>query len=1101
MKGLPTCQRCGAVHPAGDGHCPACLLDLAMETSAPPPAPESLVPEKAGDVIGRYTLIEQIGEGGFGVVFRASQSEPVRREVALKMIKPGMDSKELVARFEVERQALALMDHPHIAKVHDAGTTVQGRPYFVMELVDGTPVTHYCNRVQLPIHDRLRMFSEVCDAVQHAHQKGIIHRDLKPSNILVFTGENGRPFAKVIDFGVAKAISIELTNETFFTRFGRLIGTPQYMSPEQAEIHASDIDTRSDIYSLGAVLYELLTGVPPLDGDLLASAGYDNMRRMIREQVPLRPSARLRAGNPEILESVAEARGTDAAKLLKILHGDLNWIVMKALEKDRRRRYHTAHSLSLDLRRHLRGLPVSAGPPGAGYRVGKFVSRNRTAVSATALVMLTLIAAVIVTTLLYLAAVDSKKAAIASKDSAVAAEQALKVEHRASLLREATAERWSGDSGGRGRSLRALTDAAKIEVSQELRDEAIACLAWIDVREGQSIPAAEFISPETTYDPGHRRCAYSMKGGGIRILSLPDGAILATLPVDAVPLEFNADGGLLAIRARSPEARIVTIWDWKRGSMVADAGPLAADGFDTLADGSGFAIGRPEGLVEILGWDGARRSRFQVPGEPEVLAISPHGGVIAMSLKKRASVPGDTDGLVLLHADEKNPRCDHAGESASALAWDPTGRLLAIGGGNGSIRVLDRRDRSEAFLTTGHHDEVYRITWSHDGRMFASGCRGSEVRLWDGRQGTMFCKHKAWAGRFGFAPDDSSLGPVARLDEIKTLEVLQSKVCHRGSGHPRTSGITAAAWSKNFLVLATAASDGVRLWNREARELAYLPDLADPRGLAFSDDLLFIAGADGIVTRSFRTRPDATVEIGPVREFSRIGDCQSIGLAEAHGLLAVASLTGMWLVDLESREARMLEGASGASVVAISADRNWLAAAPPRPGSGATIWRLPSGDPAGKIPTEGPPNLAFSTVDGSLVTGDSRAYRFWHPREGSWQEDPRQEIKNEMADLPGRVLFSPRKTALAISYKRSYLRVLDPRNLEVMTQPSFDEQWPISVSPDGILMVNEGRGGRLFLWDLAEIRRELKRMGIDWDHLRPFPPVKIPVVTSATIAE
>ncbi len=345
--------------------------------------------EGPGSVVGRYLLKEQIGEGGFGVVFRAEQTEPVRRDVALKVIKLGMDTRQVIARLEAERQALAMMEHPGIAKVLDAGATATGRPYFVMELVKGEPITFYCDNNSLSTEERLELFALVCQAVQHAHQKGIIHRDIKPSNVLVSITD-GKPVPKVIDFGIAKATDARLTEKTLFTEQRAMLGTPEYMSPEQAE-SGRDIDTRSDIYSLGVLLYELLTGATPFDGAKLRSAAWGELQRIIREEEPPRPSTRL-STMKDGLANVAAQRRAAPGRLSGMIRGDLDWIVMRCLEKDRARRYDTADSLALDIRRHLAGEAVLAAPPGAAYRLRKFARRNRGAVISGTIILASLLA-------------------------------------------------------------------------------------------------------------------------------------------------------------------------------------------------------------------------------------------------------------------------------------------------------------------------------------------------------------------------------------------------------------------------------------------------------------------------------------------------------------------------------------------------------------------------------------------------------------------------------------------------------------------------------------------------------------------------------------
>src|SRR5580704_17959294 len=429
--------RVGALLRAHDqsGELPdAGTLDFAGERQATVVGPTT---STAGKIIAdRYRLLEEIGEGGMGTVWVAEQLQPVRRRVAIKLIKPGMDSRQVLSRFEAERQALAVMDHPNISKVLDGGVTEQNSPFFVMEYVKGVPITQFCDEARITVEGRLALFVQVCQAVQHAHQKGIVHRDLKPSNILVCLYD-GHPVPKVIDFGLAKAINQPLTENTLYTAHGMMVGTPLYMSPEQAEFNNLDVDTRTDIYSLGVILYELLTGTTPRDRQRIKEAAWQEIVRLIKEEEPSRPSTKLSGSGS--LPSVAAQRNLEPAQLTRLVRGDLDWIVMKALEKERSRRYETASGLARDLERYLADEVVEARPPSAGYRLLKLVHRNRRLVAAMGLIALALVCGIGGTTWGMLRAVQARKAEairaegerIAKLEADAANEQAQKARDRA----------------------------------------------------------------------------------------------------------------------------------------------------------------------------------------------------------------------------------------------------------------------------------------------------------------------------------------------------------------------------------------------------------------------------------------------------------------------------------------------------------------------------------------------------------------------------------------------------------------------------------------------------------------------------------------------
>ena len=1114
------CPDCGASRqssPTGD-YCPACHLIVGLE-GIDAPLDESLdeIAEKPGDRIGRFELLEEIGEGGFGVVFRALQHAPVRRTLALKVIKPGMDSREVVARFEAERQALALMEHPYIAKVYDAGTTALGRPFFVMELVEGLPLTTFCDKNQLSIRQRLELFSRICNGVQHAHQKGVIHRDLKPSNILVHMDENGVACPKIIDFGVAKAIDIELTEQTFFTLFGRIVGTPEYMSPEQTGLNAIDVDTRSDIYSLGVVLYELLAGCVPISRKKLVTSGLDDMRRMIREKDPLKPSSGFAALNEGPRTEIAGKRQTESIRLERRLRSDLDWIVMKAIEKDRARRYDTAKGLASDVDRYLKGLPVQAGPPSRSYRVSKFVRRNRVGVLIAGITVIALVGGIIATSMA-LRAQRQKNIEILAKTREI-------------LVKGATAERLSEVSGWLDKALGNIQEASAIWIGEDLRNEALACLAGTDMQPAETrFPSQNFLAP-MAFDSEHKLCALIKDQHQISILDCPGYQPLTNVTSnlqldDDCRLSFGGEKSQYLIIATSPTADSqIEVIEWENGKTVISSRSISEQTFDLLPGHEGIVIGSPDKTLVFFGWDGKSiQDPVHLPGRPRSLSLRPESNHAAVGLAKEAGIP-DGEGMIIIdyRSDDHEIIAKHRGFEAICLAWNPSGRFLAMGASDGALSIYEPGVLKPLNRLNRHLDEIKQIAWSSDGRLLASASADWEIRLWDGRHGSQLSTNKARAGNFSFSPDNKHLGPVDWERELFALDIQHSKVCHRAVGHTGGDGIIASAWDIHLkldefgneerisLTLATAGSEGVTLWNRNGKELTRIENVTNPKGLVFSSSWLYIADTEGVqrYKRSVRQNAEGELEIhfGRREVFSTIQDCGKLAITPNGELLVIASSSGVWLVNTtDPSQQKRLEGTTASTNLAIDSEGRCLATTASDEASGVQLWNLPEGNstPNKPLASAKAVTLAFSPVLANgrvlLATGDSSSYHFWNSKNG-WKEVKELKINNHMTDIPGRMVFSPRGTAFTISHHRDSLKVLNPRSeptMEVLIQPNFDEQWPLAISRDGILIATEGRDGRLFIWDLMAVRAEFVRLGIDWTTMDPFPEADIPIVTSAT---
>jgi WD40 repeat protein len=755
------------------------------------PGDESPMVEQPGSLIGRYRLLEKIGEGGMAVVYMAEQERPIRRKVALKIIKLGMDTQQVIARFEAERQALAMMDHPNIAKVLDGGTTETGRPYFVMDLVPGSPITAYCDENRLTIEERLRLFISVCNAVQHAHQKGIIHRDIKPSNIIV-TQQDGNPVPKVIDFGIAKATNQRLTERTLFTRHAHIIGTPAYMSPEQAELSDLEVDTRTDVYSLGILLYELLTGTTPFGEEQLRQAGYLQMQKIICEQEPAKPSSKLSTLG-ETLTEVARWHNCSPQVMPRLVRGDLDWIVMKALEKDRRRRYDTAHGLANDVRRFLNQEPVEAGAPGVIYRCRKFILRHRTAVALAGLMGVSMVFATLVS--LWQAAVATQ----ARNETVVSLRHA----RRIAYLADMSVVQSSLDNFNVGRARRLLAAYRPRPGEEDLRD-----FEWFHfdrlTRADESTVLGEhplgaralFAAPDGTFLTAFRHIVFNEFAGKLLFWDGASGpSQTQPLALDEVTaIALSADGTRLAlargveieIRLRdSPKVIETKLTNWSRAAQFSDeivtlcfcqrdTRLAVACQFKAAAQSKSPADDSPVMLVEIDA-DRAIKPRVTSPltrvlalaasEDGQSLAISEAGReVVILRLPEAVEVrriPLPYSGqasrgltpLLFVNQDRDLVTATDAGridlwETASgrharmigrhvsnvtAFAHSPDGTMLASVGQDQLIKLWDLQtpDTEPVRVLRGHEDEVWGVAFLPDGQSLVSCGRDESVRLWN----------------------------------------------------------------------------------------------------------------------------------------------------------------------------------------------------------------------------------------------------------------------------------------------------------------------------------------------------------------------------------
>ena len=1112
------CPECGAaLEPGtpGDG-CPACMFGLALnapllderggaarrifsESPGKPRQPELAIfsPDRRAiptDEIPGYSLIEPIGHGGCGVVWLAEQERPVRRRVALKVIKVGMDTEQVVARFDAERQVLASMDHPNIAKVLDAGATAAGRPYFAMELVSGLKITEFCDQNGVTTTERLKLFIQVCRAIQHAHQKGVIHRDITPSNVLV-AQQDAVAVPKVIDFGIAKATQGRLIDHTVFTAYEQFLGTPVYMSPEQAGLGGLDVDTRTDIYSLGVLLYELLTGKPPFDFGSSKLSGSEVVRRTLLEKEALRPSTRLNSMPVEQSAAIARARQTDASKLCNLLRGDLDWIVMRCLEKDRARRYETANGLALDLERYLASEPVLARPPSAGYRFRKFIARNRVAAFSAAAISASLILGTVLSSWLAIKATRAERQQRALRFEAQAAKQQATEQLWASCLAEARARRLSREAGASFESLAAIAKAAAIRPAIELRNEAIASLAQTDIR---SLKRKRFgLHSRVLTDPSASCYVLHERSGAVRVCRVSDDKELAVIPeMDSACNGlwlFTANPPLLALGYNDDLARV---WDWQRAVCLLQI--PSPQGMDFSPDGTKLAV-----LLRD------RVSFFNIPSQPS------------------SSAPGSLQGTQL----------DPGGW---ALRFSPDGQLLAAFNELHPAVVIVDVQSGKVVHRLPHPDGVRRVAWSPDGKYLASSCLDNFIHLWIIPAGKEFQRLPAnqgvglafspdssllavsgWDGRtrlwdysnarqlvsiyksgemLGFAPDGRSLVEISwEGHDLDRFEIANPNVLHTLNTHqsdPRGPAGN-AVFSHNSQLLAFGCADGVRVWDARQRQIGLVSNnQAALIGFDAHDQHLILADEQGLLLYPFvaasgpkdGSESDAAAALDlehaqrPALDLVGRGGilsldgqhcclignnrCEIVNIATFHDPVVTGVHPG----------ARFLAANPDASLVATGA---WLSPA-------VIVWDGRTGKKVKTLETPDTTSVAFSPDGKFLVTGSAERYTFW--RVGPWTEAlsiPQQD-QNDFVPM---MAFSGDGRLFAGTHSRRIVRLYDAATGQVLADfepPDPHTVTGLCLSADGSsLAVCEGYESQR-LWDLQAIRSRLAPLGLDWNLATPY---------------
>ena len=997
-------------------------------------------------IAGRYTLLEKIGEGGMGEVWVAKQTEPVKRKVALKLIKTGMDSKAVLARFEQERQALALMDHPNIARVLDGGMTPTGQPFFAMELVNGLPLNKFCDEMKLTPKERLELFVPICLAVQHAHQKGIVHRDLKPANILI-TLIDARPAPKVIDFGVAKATAGKLTDESMFTQFGAVVGTLEYMSPEQAGFSCADVDTRADIYSLGVILYEMLTGLKPIDTKRLKMAAWTEMIRIIREEEPSKPSTRL--STDESLPSLAALRQTEPNKLMALLRGELDWVVMKCLEKQRERRYETANGLAQEIQRYLADEVVEARPPSATYRLKKFVRRQKAQVVAASLVLLTLVGGVLGTTIELW---EANAAAQKERDANTAAQAA-----RTAAENAAEAEK-----------------AAKIEAQrQQVRAEWLLYASKITLAQRElaadNVDAAAAVLKSTP--PDFRNWEYDY----LKTQFESNENVCKAPSIDAV----SRDGKRLASSDYRLGSWGVTVWDMETGKLLVSlkhSGPVRAVAFN--ADGTRLACGgnianKHDKPADLKVWDlETGKVIFELEGHvPGVAGVcySPDGKKIASlagNLYGKSAELKEWDartGKEILNFQRPAVAGGFGGGIVGGLAYSPDGKRIAAGMAQ-MLNVWDAETGKAVLSFRAHQHVITSLAYSPDGKRIATTSPESDMKVWDAETGKELLGIPNDGGEgIAFSPDGKRIAsPNGQL--VKVWDALTGKEVRSF----KTGASVGIAFSHDGKRLAVAAGGTVRTWEIDKRREGVLTFAAGKAGLssmALSPDGQRIATASALL--------DPTVKVWDTQTGKLVFNLKghkdfasNLAFSRDGKILASASRDGttrIWDMKTGDNKRTLKSGFRQHGVVALGPNGDLLATN--EDDKTMTVWDLQSGKPTLTLPaaTECVLSLAFSSDGKYLASGSSGVrdnLKVWNVQTG--QLEFTRQGQNVFS-----VAFSPDGRYLASAGIEESIRVWNTNTGEesLVLRGHMGSIESVTFSPDGKRIASASTDGTIKLWE------------------------------------